>query len=189
MPTPVGHALAGALIYSLSNAEEASSTKRLTAVLACSLLPDVDFLFGWFSGSPNRFHHQFTHSLFFVIVAGVLIALALAGRNRVQFRLFSVLFIGAGVSHIILDLLAVDTTAPFGVPLFWPFSHEFFISPVRIFFDVRRAMDSRQFFSSMLSWHNLKTMMLEIVFLAPWLIWRYRRRKNAIKIAYPEQKS
>jgi len=143
-----------------------------------ALLPDIDFLFGFFVGNPNRYHHQFTHSLCFVVISGLMAAALFARRNRVQFSLFAVLFIGAGVSHILLDFCAVDTREPFGIPLFWPLENSFYISPVQIFSDVHRASDNKLFFISMLTAHNLRTVLFEVLLLGPVLIIVDRIRKS-----------
>ena len=146
--------------------------------IALALLPDIDFLFGFFVGNPNRYHHQFTHSLCFVVMSGLAIAALFARRNRVQFSPFAVLFIGAGLSHILLDFFAVDTRAPFGIPLFWPLENGFHISPAQIFSDVHRASANKLFFISMLTEHNLRTVLFEMILLGPLLMIFYWRRKK-----------
>lgn len=180
MPTPIGHALAGATIDRLLVRQNTSQTLVTFLTIILALLPDVDFLFGFFVGNPNRYHHQFTHSLTFVVVTGMIAATMLAGRNRVQFSLFAVVFMGAGVSHILLDFFAVDTREPFGIPLFWPLENHFYISPVQIFSDVHRASDNRLFFVSMLTKHNLWTVVFEIILLGPLLTIIDRLRKSKV---------
>ncbi len=167
MPTPIGHALGGAIVYSFSDSDKRKKWLIALLVLFFAELPDVDFLFGFFVGNPNKYHHQFTHSFFFVILAGIVGAWLCRKINIMQFCASAVLFIAAGFSHILLDLLAVDTSAPFGEPVFWPFWNKYFISQVQIFSDVHRASTSGLFFKSMLNLHNLKTIVLEIVILTP----------------------
>lgn len=167
MPTPIGHALGGAIVYSFSDADKKKKWLVALLVIFFAELPDIDFLFGFFVGNPNKYHHQFTHSFFFVILAGLIGAWLCRKTKLMQFRASAVLFIAAGFSHILLDFLAVDTSAPFGEPVFWPFWNKFFISPFQIFSDVHRASDSGLFFKSMLNLHNLKTIILEIGILTP----------------------
>jgi membrane-bound metal-dependent hydrolase YbcI (DUF457 family) len=77
------------------------------------------------------------------------------------------------LSHILLDILARDTTAPFGVQLFWPFSNAFLISPVLVFSDIWRGSLALLF-----GLHNWLAMGREIVVLVPvvGLFWWLRRR-------------
>lgn len=177
MPTPIGHLFAGAVVHQAS----ALKTNVILLVFICffSLLPDIDFLFGFPSGDPNRYHHLFTHSFFFVILAGFIGGSIYFWVSGEKWFYSSAIFVSAGISHVLLDCLALDQRAPYGCPLLWPISNSFIISPITIFSDVKRVSDSRQFFSSLLNLHNLKTVVLEIAILVPFygaLLWR---NKNA----------
>ncbi|MBN2412343.1 metal-dependent hydrolase [candidate division KSB1 bacterium] len=166
MATPIGHALGGFIVYAAGQ-KRFFDIKLLTATVVFAVLPDIDFLFGFVVGKPNLYHHGFTHSFVFVICIGVAGAWLLTLKNRKQFRLYTLMFIGAGVSHLTFDLMTVDGTAPFGAPVLWPFTNKYFIFPVRIFMDVHRAADSARFFISLFNPHNLKTVVREILMLAP----------------------
>jgi hypothetical protein len=88
------------------------------------------------------------------------------------------LFIAAGAIHLVLDILAKDTSAPFGVPLFWPFWNGFVISPLQIFSDVHRSGDAASFIPSLFNRHNLLTVTIELIFFTPpayFICWRKRR--------------
>jgi hypothetical protein len=61
----------------------------------------------------------------------------------------------------------VDTSVPRGAPIFWPFWNRYFIFPFQLFSDVERAADSKTFFKSMLTIHNLRTVGIEIAILTP----------------------
>jgi len=184
MPTPVGHVLSGALLYSALSMRRTLPKRLFLFTLLWAVLPDIDFLFGFWVGNPNRYHHQFTHSLVFVIILGFVGAALLTKNNRTQFWLYFVCLSAAGVLHLTLDLLAVDTRAPYGAPIFWPFSGHYFISPIRIFSDVHRASDSGAFFKSLFNWHNARTVGIEMLILGPLTVWSYwfmleRRKENA----------
>jgi membrane-bound metal-dependent hydrolase YbcI (DUF457 family) len=178
MPTPIGHALAGAIVfYSLPDRIK-NLTTLLIAAIFFSLLPDIDFLFGFPLGDPNRFHHNFTHSFVFVIVMGLIGGLLYAKLHKQRSLIYSAIFVSAGISHVILDVLAVDKRAPFGCPIFWPFSQEFYISPIVLFSDVSRVSDSRLFLQSLFSVHNLATICVEALVLIPillYFVWRKNR--------------
>ena len=176
MPTPVGHFLAGAIIWTALR--QRANIVLFVAILFFALLPDVDFIFGFVVGDPNRYHHQFTHSLLFVIVMGVIGGLIYAKWRQQNVLVSSAIFAIAGTSHVILDILAVDKREPFGCPLWWPFLKDFVISPVLLFSDVSRVSDSAMFFASLFNVHNLKTVLIELVVLMPLLflvIWRNRK--------------
>ncbi|MBN1481272.1 metal-dependent hydrolase [candidate division KSB1 bacterium] len=165
MPTPVGHIIAGAIIYQAQQKEK--NIWFLTFLLFFAMLPDCDFIFGFLVGDPNRYHHQFTHSFVFVVSAGLFGGLIYSKWQRTNFTLSSAFFVCAGITHVILDLLAVDKREPFGCPIWWPFSNKFAISPVLIFSDVSRVSDSRLFFKSLFNAHNMRTITLELFILMP----------------------
>ena len=154
----------------------------LAISVAMAELPDIDFLFGFLTNEPNKYHHGFTHSFMFVIVIGLLVAVVTSWRNRSQFGRHALLFTGAGISHIVLDSLAKDTTPPYGAPIFWPFTDKFYISPVIVFSDMHRASDSARFFPSMFTLHNLMTVTREVLILLPLIVLIYvlnKRRRAA----------
>ena len=176
MPTPIGHALAGAIIFESLPVKRKQTLLLLSAVLFFALLPDVDFLFGFLLGDPNRYHHFFTHSLLFVVLSGLLGGFVYAKLRPGRILFFSAIFVSSGISHVILDLLAMDKRAPFGCPVFWPFSKKYFISPVLLFSDVSRVSDSRLFLQSLFNLHNLATVGVELLVLVPILILLMRRK-------------
>ena len=59
--------------------------------------------------------------------------------------LFLIILIPAS-SHIFLDFFSSDTSFPYGIPLFWPFSYEYFMSPFPLFRDVIREGGSTPLF-------------------------------------------
>jgi membrane-bound metal-dependent hydrolase YbcI (DUF457 family) len=181
MPTPIGHALAGALIYQGTAVKTNRPLLIIFLLLFFALLPDIDFLFGFPVGDPNRYHHLFTHSLIFVTIAGLVGGWAFSHFLQKSILYSSAIFIAAGISHLLLDCLALDQRPPFGCPLLWPFSNHFFISPMVLFSDVSRISDSKQFFVSLLNLHNLQTIAIETGVLAPlWaIVWFFKRKKRA----------
>ena len=81
---------------------------------ALAALPDVDLLFGMHSGP--------THSLAAAGIVGLavyLLARPSAGLGRGR---FAIACAAAYASHVLLDWLARDTTAPIGIMALWPFS-------------------------------------------------------------------
>ena len=85
----------------------------------------------------ERFHQGPLHSIGFVVVAAVPLALLL--RRRFGFVQAWLLLAGAGLTHLLLDLMVVDLKPPVGFPLFWPFSAGLFHAAVEIFPGIDRA--------------------------------------------------
>ena len=160
MPSPVGHSISVALALPLlkpSLREKMMHWRFLLASVFVANSPDIDFLFGFLAGAPNRYHHQFTHSFLFAGVVGLFFAFLFTKTKKNSgedflplFSYFSFL----AVFHIVLDYFCLDTTAPYGVMLFWPWSHAYSISSFPIFFDIQRSSELGQFFPSLPTLHN-----------------------------------
>ena len=99
--------------------------KKIALFSLFALLPDFDFAFG--------LHRQLFHNIFFAIIAGLVVFLALKKLHEskaLKYGFFA--FLGV-LSHLLLDL------AKPGVALFWPFFQkgiflEFYISiyPIKL---------------------------------------------------------
>ncbi len=165
MPLPIGHALAG-IAFQQARPGFFFKNRWGDALFFMFLanLPDLDFLPGLILGRPNLYHHGIFHSL------GAALAVAAVGgwvfyRNKKYswltasgiFLLFS--------SHLLLDLLAWDFVAPYGVPLFWPFSGRYFISGTPFFLNVTRSASAGDFFISILNQHNLAAALREVIII------------------------
>jgi len=136
-------------------------------------LPDVDFLFGFVAGSPNLYHRGWTHSLGFVLIvmAGAAV-FSFFLQKRIDFRWIRI----SGLLvffHLILDLLTMDRSAPYGIQFFWPLSRHYVISPLVVFRDVEKSAAAATFITSLFSRHNGLTVLSEIVIFAPWVALRH----------------
>ncbi|MBW1658906.1 MAG: metal-dependent hydrolase [Deltaproteobacteria bacterium] len=163
MPTPIAHSLVS-LTLSDARPEGTHLIKWATFWVILGNFADFDFLPGILLGAPGRFHHGFTHSILFAVVLSVVAyhVYPLMFRRRVSFWVF----LSVTGSHLFLDCLTLDTVAPFGLPLFWPFSQAYFRFPFSLFLNVERAMSLR----ILLSWHNFLAISLEIVLTLPFLV-------------------
>lgn len=167
MPTPIGHSLAGLLLSRTKIFAPSRSTyKSLAVAIILANLADADFVPGLLSGNPNRFHHGLTHSVGASFIVGFLFAGYFFYWQR---RFLAPFFFAASAysSHIFLDFFTVDTSLPHGIPMFWPFSSEYFISPIAVFSDVSRSVSMGTFFQSLFVAHNGWTVLREIVILVP----------------------
>ena len=170
MPTPIGHSLAGLLLSKTKIFVPSRSTYKSFAVaMILANLADADFVPGLLSGNPNRFHHGLTHSVGASFIVGFLFAWYFYFR---QGRFLAPFFFAASAysSHILLDFFTVDTSLPHGIPMFWPISSEYFISPIAAFLDVRRSASMGTFFQSLFVAHNGWTVLREIIILVPMVL-------------------
>lgn len=141
------------------------SVRQAIVFSVVGLLPDLDLLFGVHSGP--------THSIGAAIIAAVM-AWGVSGfRAR---PLMVVAIFAAYASHICLDWLGDDTSAPLGIMALWPFSHEYFMSPVTLMPAISRRYWLPGFWA-----HNLRALALELAVLVPitiavWWGRGYRRR-------------
>ncbi len=168
MPSPIGHSLISTAIFSRVN------RKRLKlnwfdylVFLLIGIFPDLDFIPGLILGTPSHFHHGFTHSLFFGIIIGAMTGLLYCKWKRKHWLNYIIVFTGVYFSHLIADFFGVDTSFPYGEQLFWPLWQAYLLSPVSIFSDVYRSSSNADFFVSMFNWHNLKTVIIELLICVP----------------------
>ncbi|HDQ41861.1 MAG TPA: metal-dependent hydrolase [Desulfonatronum sp.] len=189
MPMPLAHCAAGAAAFvAFSPGAFLKQGKARWILLAACLflanLPDLDFLPGLLMGAPNRYHQGFSHSLFFMFCFATLAFFLLnryRARQAAEFPARRLLFclLVAGLSHPILDFFSLDTSAPQGVPLFWPFSPEHYSSPWPLFLNVQRAdLPGMAFFASLLSMHNLRGALRELLFGLALLLLVYAARRR-----------
>lgn len=181
MASPVGHSLCGLAIaaffprlFSLKN------WVLWIAILCFANLPDMDYLFGFFTGNPNTFHRLWTHSLGFMLMVGVLVLFIERWVNRAWKFQWSILAMLLIFFHLVVDYLGVDTRGDVGIPIFWPVSSENFISPVSIFRDIHKSNSSGNFIQSLFSVYNLWTIIQEILILGSVFIvvFFYKRKKQ-----------
>lgn len=166
MASPVFHGLAGAgLAYAMAGdvglplfASLRKSGPILAAAMALACLPDVDYLPGLVRGYLNTTHQQATHSVAWVLMVAAGIGLvgraiqpAWFGRRTLAFLL---ILIG---SHLAIDLLTEDRLAPYGIPLWTPFSGNFVSGPW-----VGLPAWDKTAWSDMASWSNLRAWGVEL---------------------------
>ena len=169
MPTPLGHALggvaAGCLVVAASVLAPGPrrwrheferflariGPRRGLAGFAClAIFPDVDLLLGVHSGA--------THS-----VGATVIAAVVAGVWARTAGPYVVAAVAAAYgSHILLDWLGADPSAPRGVMALWPLTREFHLSDAHLFLRV-----CREYWLADCWWNNLRAVARELVILGP----------------------
>jgi inner membrane protein len=168
MPTPIAHTLCGYACYRTAGPGSSRfEWKPALWVMVFANLADLDYLPGFFIGAPNAFHHGMTHSIVFALVAGLVGGFLFSRRTTADRITFIALFTAVYFSHIVLDFFTMDPTPPYGVQLLWPFSHDYFISPVSIFRDIHKGQTTDSFIAGLTDGYNFVTAMIEILILVP----------------------
>lgn len=176
MPTPVGHVMGGVSVYLAAWGRPSQDDLRFVAAcVGVSLLPDLDFAIGPLTG--RNYHHYFTHSLGFAALLALAAYLTSRIFRRTKPLQDAAVLTAVYLSHILLDMLGKDTSPPFGVQFFWPFSETFYISPHAIFDEVWRGTLGKLFGP-----HNWRTMAREVLILLPigTLLWWWHRPRELV---------
>lgn len=185
MPSSIGHALAGAAIVWAVRGPTAWKLTALCALFAA--LPDIDLVY-------RPAHRTATHSISMAILVTI-IAVAVTAwvtpraqpvRNRVAtasdlVRGLDRYLIGlacglAWSSHVLLDWLGADASAPYGIQALWPFSDRWFISG----WDLFPGTERRQPFATRAILINLRAAVQEfaIMGLIAGAVWFARRQHD-----------
>lgn len=172
MPSPVAHALGGAIAAFVvdSFARRPNLTLPLLAAAgAIAVAPDLDIL----AGS----HRTYTHSIGGVAVVGAVLWLAL--RRRVSSVAVVVALTAAYASHLLLDWLSKDTREPSGLTALWPFTAKYYQSGWNVFGEIsRRYWLPQEFILA-----NLRAAAWELLLMGPllfvaWVFWSTRTLKT-----------
>ena len=158
MPTPIAHSLAGISVY--FGIYRGQDKRLLVAIVAAACAADLDFGLNFLTG--DNYHHYFTHSFSFVALFTATAYFVSLLTKRLSPKRDALLLGIAYFTHIALDYFSKDTSAPFGMELFWPFSKEFFIAPFVIFDDIWRGT-----LAQLLSLHNWLAVGQEILYIGP----------------------
>lgn len=141
MPSPLGHALAGLTVYALARRRTGDRLSPWAAwpAVAAATLPDADLVLNVLVG-PG-YHRAESHSIGMAALVGLSVAAgARLARRREPGRL-GVLVGLAWLSHVALDWLGRDTHPPVGLMALWPFSRDWYASPVPLFLDIGRTLE------------------------------------------------
>jgi len=173
MPSPVGHALGGAIVSLVMTPNGLGAwglglgRNAFTLVALAAVLPDVDFLWGR--------HNMETHSLGAAVLAGLAVLAYTRGKNR-QLALAVTL---AWSTHVLFDWLGSDDTPPLGVMALWPLNPTFYFADAFVF----EAISRRYWLPNFVS-HNVWAVIKETLILGPPFLlltalrWRARRRSR-----------
>jgi inner membrane protein len=175
MPSPIGHSLTGYVIYRAIAVNRARTYEwqYIALCILASNAPDLDFIPGLLVGDLSRYHHGASHSLFFGIVFAIVLSILCSRRLYVFLIAFSLYS-----SHLLLDYFVKDPSFPHGVPLFWPFSDEYYMAPFAFLRGVKYQPDLTESIRQvLLRGENVITIFTEVLFLLPLLLFILLRDK------------
>lgn len=168
MPSPLGHAIGGAIAGAIICGPAATRRQVVTRGLvfaAVAMAPDLDLLVGR--------HRSESHSLGAAILVASMAAAVPWPTVIPRWRIWLAVTL-AWSSHLLLDSLGGDTSPPGGVMAWWPFSSEYVKSSVELFMPISRRWRRPGFLE-----HTAAAVALELVLLVPWLWlagwWRWPR--------------
>jgi membrane-bound metal-dependent hydrolase YbcI (DUF457 family) len=147
---------------------------RTAITLCAALAPDLDFAF---KAAGLGVHQGRSHSVGAAVLAGLAVfaAARLSGAPRPGALGLAATF--GWLSHVVLDLMNVDTHPPIGLMALWPFSVEYYKFRVPLFLDVGRNLAWRTV------WHNALAVTWEAAVLCPLLVGLWRRRTRGAPTA------
>lgn len=154
-------------------AGELASRRRAAVTVGAALAPDLDFAWRLLDGVN---HHQAQgHSLGVGLGVAALVTLAAAVARIPRSSGLGVAALAGWSSHLLLDLLNVDTSPPIGLMALWPFSDGYYKSPWPVFLDIGRTLNWRTVR------HVIVAVAWELAILCPLLVaaWRWRARRRA----------
>lgn len=162
--------------------EQRRSWAWLILVIVAANAADLDFLPGLLVGDLNRYHHLAAHSLGAALLFGAGVGVVARRFSGAPLRIGALAAL-VYASHLLGDYVTVDERAPYGIPLFWPLSERFFISPITFLGAVKHGNPGDGHLAVLLdifSTHNLRTIGLELLLLLPALaviLWTRRPRR------------
>jgi membrane-bound metal-dependent hydrolase YbcI (DUF457 family) len=179
MPSPIAHIAAGYAVYRLYKdklpggaALSPGIRSPLLLIAGLSLLPDLDVLFALIFGDMERYHNNFSHSLFFGLAVALICASLIFWKYRSHFWLWFVVSLISYDLHVVMDYF----TGERGVMLLWPLIEARFSSPIKLFIGVQWGQG---FFTI---WHLWTILTETLFFITVYLLLRiFDNRKTLTK--------
>ena len=184
LPSPLAHLGIGYVIYR-NHKEKLPQNRRtflnislqLIMVMGLSMLPDLDIIPAIIFRDMESYHNNLSHSLFFAIPVGLLVAGIFHRVFRSHFWMWFLICLISYDLHVIMDAL----TGERGVMMFWPLTVARYASSLKLFYGLQWGLG---WFSP---WH-LWTLFTESLFVLVviWVTITFRGRRNQTR-DYPEE--
>ncbi len=173
MPSPLGHALFGLAVHiGTAPTDQIADRRRALVTVGAALAPDLDFAWKLVDGVN---HHQAQgHGLGPGLLLAALVAAVAAVRGAPRPLGLGAAALLGWCSHLLLDLLNVDTSPPIGLMALWPFSDGYYKAPWAIFLDIGRTLNWKTVR------HDTLAVAWEVLVLGLFLVavWRVRARRR-----------
>jgi membrane-bound metal-dependent hydrolase YbcI (DUF457 family) len=172
VPSPVAHFLAGLVTHAaVAPAADRGWRRRTVVTVAAALAPDLDFALVPFGLAV---HQGASHSVGAALLAGFAVAAFAAALRWPRAVILGLAAFLGWSSHVVLDLLNLDTHPPIGVLALWPFDEGYYKVPWPIFMDIGRTLDWKTVR------HDALALAWEAALLCPLLavIWRARTARG-----------
>ena len=168
MPSPVAHFLAGLTVHvATAPAGDLGWRSRTAITVAAAIAPDLDLVL---KPLGLAVHQGASHSIGAAILAGTAVAAGAALLRRPRALALGLAAFVGWSSHLVLDLLNVDTHPPIGLMALWPLTQGYYKVPWPIFLDIGRTLDWKTVR------HDALALAWEATLLCPLLVvvWRGR---------------
>jgi membrane-bound metal-dependent hydrolase YbcI (DUF457 family) len=168
VPSPLAHFLFGVTAHvAASPAADLGWRRRTVITVAAAIAPDVDFAF---KAMGLAVHQGASHSVGAAAIAGVVVTAAAAIFRWPRPAILGLAAVIGWSSHIVLDLLNLDTHPPIGLMALWPFTDGHYKVPWPIFMDIGRTLDWKTVR------HDALALAWEAILLCPLLVVAWRAR-------------
>jgi membrane-bound metal-dependent hydrolase YbcI (DUF457 family) len=133
--SPLGHTLASCYFLRAHGRVFGIQPTLIDALklMVLASLPDLDTFVGQHDGITSIWHRTLSHSFFFTLWIGCLIALIEALLDKGPLLRRAALYAAVISTHPLIDYFTVVPPYTGAMPLFWPLTGDFFASPVALF--------------------------------------------------------
>lgn len=134
MPSPIAHSITGFVIYQFfyryKKIVPVTKKEALYALffMLLAVLADLDFIPQLLTG--EKYHRGFSHSIFFTVCMGAVLAIISKMLSIKDSKSVFFLVVAVYGSHLLLDFFSEGGA---GIQLLWPFSKEYYASPMALF--------------------------------------------------------
>lgn len=183
MPSPIAHLSVGYVLFAFFRRHLNGSVLAITGkgrilaglCLFFAMLPDLDAVFGFATGTMGRYHNQWTHSLILAFAMALLATVVLRRwKGGDSFAWFLLFFSGYSL-HIVMDSFTYGR----GCRLLWPLHPDRF-KPPKTFF--RGLHWSEGFFSRSHIWTAIEDIAFGALLISAYValecLWRFISRKS-----------
>jgi membrane-bound metal-dependent hydrolase YbcI (DUF457 family) len=139
VPSPLAHFLFGVTAHvATAPARDLGWQQRTIITVAAAIAPDLDLVLKQVGLAA---HQGASHSIGAALLAGSTVAVAAAILRWPRPAVLGLAALLGWSSHIVLDLLNLDTHPPIGLMALWPLTHGYYKVPWPIFLDIGRTLD------------------------------------------------